>query len=86
MSTCDANEISAQTVTLKVNYANFTQVTRSKTVALPFGSLRGRLENTVNLLLQAIFPVSQGIRLLGMTLSSLERKVAESEPPQLLLI
>ncbi|MGR9185819.1 DNA polymerase IV [Rhizobium leguminosarum] len=82
---CDANEISAKTVTLKVKYANFTQVTRGKTVALPFGSL-GDLENAVNLLLQAIFPVSQGIRLLGVTLSSLERKVAESEPPQLMLI
>jgi len=81
---CDANEISAKTVTLKVKYADFTQITRSKTMAMPFGSLSD-LEDVVNLLLQAIFPVSRGIRLLGVTLSSFEPKVAESEPPQLVL-
>jgi DNA polymerase-4 len=81
---CDANEISAKTITLKVKYANFSQVTRSKTVALPFESLSD-LENAVNLLLQAIFPVSRGVRLLGVTLSSLESKAAANEPPQLLL-
>ncbi|MDC7745972.1 DNA polymerase IV [Rhizobium binxianense] len=81
---CDANEISAKTVTLKVKYADFTQITRSKTIATPFESLAA-LEDAVNLLLQPVFPVSRGIRLLGVTLSSLERKVAETEPPQLLL-
>ncbi|UWM74999.1 DNA polymerase IV [Rhizobium sp. WSM4643] len=81
---CDANEISAKTITLKVKYANFSQVTRSKTVALPFESLSD-LENAVNLLLQAIFPVSRGVRLLGVTLSSLESKAAANERPQLLL-
>lgn len=81
---CDANEISAKTVTLKVKYADFTQVTRSKTVAMPFGSVAD-LEEAVILLLRAVFPVNRGIRLLGVTLSSLERKVAESNTPQLLL-
>ncbi|AIC28130.1 DNA polymerase Y-family domain-containing protein [Rhizobium etli bv. mimosae str. IE4771] len=81
---CDANDISAKTVTLKVKYANFTQITRSKTTAMPFGSFFD-LEDTVKSLLEAIFPVSRGIRLLGVTLSSLERKSAEREPPQLLL-
>ncbi|MGO6855692.1 DNA polymerase IV [Rhizobium beringeri] len=83
-SYCDANEISAKTVTLKMKYSDFTQITRSKTVAMAFGSVAD-LENAVNLLLQALFPVSRGIRLLGVTLSSLERKAAENEPPQLLL-
>ncbi|MGO8316050.1 DNA polymerase IV [Rhizobium johnstonii] len=81
---CDANEISAKTVTLKVKYADFTQITRSKTMAMPFGSL-AELEEAVTMLLQAIFPVSRGIRLLGVTLSSLERQAAEHVPPQLLL-
>lgn len=81
---CDANEISAKTVTLKVKYADFTQITRSKTMGMPFGSVMN-LEDTVNLLLQAVFPVSRGIRLLGVTLSSLESKVTGSEQPQLLL-
>ncbi|NEI50508.1 DNA polymerase IV [Rhizobium leguminosarum] len=81
---CDANEIRAKTVTLKVKYANFAQITRSRTTAMPFGSLT-ELEEAVTLLLQAIFPVSRGIRLLGVTLSSLERRAAEHVPPQLLL-
>ncbi|MDK4728748.1 DNA polymerase IV [Rhizobium phaseoli] len=81
---CDANEISAKTVTLKVKYANFTQITRSKTAAMPFGSFV-EVENAVNSLLQAIFPANRGIRLLGVTLSSLERKAAEGASPQLLL-
>ncbi|MDK4724976.1 DNA polymerase IV [Rhizobium phaseoli] len=81
---CDANEISAKTVTLKVKYDNFTQITRSKTTAMPFGSY-AVLEDAVNSLLRTIFPVSRGIRLLGVTLSSLEGKAAEREPPQLLL-
>ncbi|WP_221132022.1 DNA polymerase IV [Rhizobium sp. NZLR4b] len=81
---CDANEISAKTVTLKVKYANFTQITRSKTTAISFGSLTD-LEEAVTPLLQAIFPVTRGIRLLGVTLSSLERREVEREPPQLRL-
>ncbi|MBB4289491.1 DNA polymerase-4 [Rhizobium leguminosarum] len=81
---CDANEISAKTVTLKVKYDNFTQITRSKTTAMPFGSY-AVLKDAVNSLLRAVFPVSRGIRLLGVTLSSLERKAADREPPQLLL-
>ncbi|MGR9268144.1 DNA polymerase IV [Rhizobium leguminosarum] len=81
---CDTNEISAKTVTLKVKYANFTQITRSKTTAMPFASF-AVLEDAVNSLLRPIFPVSRGIRLLGVTLSSLEHKEAQREPPQLLL-
>ncbi|MGR9206372.1 DNA polymerase IV [Rhizobium leguminosarum] len=81
---CSVNEVSAKTVTLKVKYADFTQITRSKTVAMPFGSL-ANLADAVNLLLCTIFPVNRGIRLLGVTLSSLERRAAEREPPQLLL-
>ncbi|TAV51574.1 DNA polymerase IV [Rhizobium leguminosarum] len=81
---CDANEIRAKTVTLKVKYANFAQITRSRTMAMPFRSLT-ELEEAVTLLLHGIFPVSRGIRLLGVTLSSLERRAAEHVPPQLLL-
>jgi DNA polymerase-4 len=33
-----------------------------------------------NALLEPLFPVTKGIRLLGMTLSSLDEKQLESEP------
>jgi DNA polymerase-4 len=77
---CEANEIGAKTVTLKVKYADFTQITRSRTVAAPLPTI-AELENVVGRLLAPIFPPRKGIRLLGVSLSSLERRapVAESQ-------
>jgi DNA polymerase-4 len=57
-------------VTLKARYADFRQVTRSRTVAAPLAS-RAAIEAIVSALLESLFPVSNGIRLLGVTLSSL---------------
>ncbi len=76
---CEANDIRAKTVTLKVKYADFTQVTRSKTVPLPLVSVSD-LEEVVGMLLAPIFPPSKGIRLLGVSLSSLERGASETAP------
>ncbi|MBP2236312.1 DNA polymerase-4 [Sinorhizobium kostiense] len=70
---CEANEIGAKTVKLKVKYADFSQITRSKTVPAPLQTI-GDLEEVVGLLLAPIFPPRRGIRLLGVTLSSLERR------------
>jgi DNA polymerase-4 len=69
---CDANGISAKTVTLKVKYSDFNRITRSKTVASALTGI-GVLEDLVEFLLVPVFPVAKGIRLLGVTLSSLER-------------
>ncbi|MGK9055664.1 hypothetical protein KXS03_29405 [Neorhizobium petrolearium] len=57
---------------LKVKYSDFQQITRSKTVPAPLTSIF-ELEEIVGFLLQPIFPARRGIRLLGVTLSSLER-------------
>lgn len=78
-SYCEANEISSKTVTLKVKYADFSQITRSKTVAAPLQTI-GDLEEVVGLLLAPIFPPRRGIRLLGVSLSSLERQTPQTEP------
>jgi DNA polymerase-4 len=64
---CEANGIGAKTVTLKIRYADFTQRTRSKTVAAPLPAI-------ADLLPAPTFPPRKGIRLLGVTLSSLERR------------
>ncbi|MET3858458.1 DNA polymerase IV [Rhizobium sp. OAE497] len=69
---CETNPIRAKTVTLKVKYADFTQITRSRTVARSFLSAC-EIDEVVASLLKSIFPLPQGIRLLGVTLSSLER-------------
>ncbi|MCA1443190.1 DNA polymerase IV [Ensifer sp. IC4062] len=78
-SYCDANEIGAKTVTLKVKYADFSQITRSKTVTAPLQTI-GELEEVVGLLLAPIFPPRKGIRLLGVSLSSLERQTSGVAP------
>ncbi len=76
---CEANDIGAKTVTLKVKYADFSQITRSRTFPEALPAIAG-LEDAVSLLLAPIFPPRQGIRLLGVTLSSLEGRTSIVEP------
>ncbi|NKJ77791.1 DNA polymerase IV [Rhizobium leguminosarum] len=71
-SYCDANRITAKTVTLKVKFSDFNQITRSRTVAMSFSSI-SEIEHTIEPLLAGIFPTTKGIRLLGVTLSSLDK-------------
>ena len=70
-SYCEGSAIRGRTVTLKAKYADFRQVTRSRTVEVPVAS-RAVLEELVSALLEPLFPVRKGIRLLGVTLSSLQ--------------
>jgi DNA polymerase-4 len=69
-SYCEGAAIRGRTVTLKAKYADFRQVTRSRTVDGPVAS-RAEVEAIVSELLGPLFPVGKGIRLLGVTLSSL---------------
>jgi len=77
--TCEGAEIRGRTVTLKVKYADFQQIPRSRTGQGLF-STRAEIEQLSCALLEPLFPVTKGIRLLGMTLSSLGEKQLESEP------
>jgi DNA polymerase-4 len=72
-SYCEESSIRGRTVTLKAKYSDFRQVTRSQTVVAPLAS-RAAIEAVVAALLEPLFPVSKGIRLLGVTLSSLAAK------------
>jgi len=65
-----------RTVTLKVKYADFEQITRSRSLASPVES-RSVLEKVSLELLSSLFPMRKGVRLLGITLSSLN---TEEEP------
>jgi DNA polymerase-4 len=80
---CESTCIRGKTVTLKVKYADFQQVTRSRTsdTAIP---TQEALERICYDLLIPIFPVIRGIRLLGISLSSLGAADTR-EKPQLLL-
>ncbi|MBB5577926.1 hypothetical protein GGD50_006582 [Rhizobium paranaense] len=66
-------------MTLKVKYADFNQITRSKTVPAPLPAIAD-LEEIISHLLVPIFPPRKGIRLLGVSLSSLERRSSGTEP------
>jgi DNA polymerase-4 len=62
--------VSGRTVTLKVKYADFQQITRRKTRA-DFIAGRAEFTSTARDLLDHLLPVSRGVRLLGLTLSGL---------------
>jgi DNA polymerase IV len=68
---CDRARVrGGRTVTLKVKYADFTQVTRSRTGAGLTGGDEVRQAGLA--LLQGVCPVAKGVRLLGLTLSGLD--------------
>lgn len=69
---CATKELTGRTVTLKVKYADFQQITRSRTVE-PAVRLPEELTGIAWSLLEPLFPVEKGIRLLGVTLSSLDQ-------------
>lgn len=68
---CESKQIRGRTTTLKVKFADFRQITRSRTLLIPVES-RGMLAQVISELLQAVTPAEQGIRLLGVSLSSLD--------------
>src|SRR3954451_10243104 len=78
-SYCEGSGLRGRTVTLKVKFANFQQITRSRTGQLQIRT-RNELEQLGNALLEPLFPVARGIRLLGVSLSALATEEAEREP------
>ena len=75
---CEGSGIRDRTLTLKVKFANFQQITRSRTGQTQIGT-RGELELLGNALLEPLFPVAKGVRLIGVSLSSLAEE-SEREP------
>ena len=67
---CQATGIQGRTVTLKVKFADFQQITRSKSVNDAIDSLAD-LERLSLGLLEPLLPPRKGVRLLGISLSSL---------------
>lgn len=70
---CERGQIRGRTVTLKVKYADFHQITRSRTGPVSI-QIREELERLSVTLLEPVFPARMGIRLLGITLSALVGK------------
>ena len=74
-------EVSGRTVTLKVKYADFELITRSKSFSSPVPDLP-TFTATGQALLAALHPLPKGIRLLGLGLHNLS-EVADAEVRQL---
>ncbi|WP_426538287.1 DNA polymerase IV [Bradyrhizobium sp. McL0615] len=65
---CEDKESRGRTVTLKIKFADFELISRSRTVAGAVGS-RGELETASVELLKALFPIEKAVRLLGVSIS-----------------
>jgi len=82
---CERTGIAGRTVTVKVKYADFQIITRSRTLAVPVNS-RSELEQTSVELVRQIFPLEKRVRLLGVSLSNMgPRSDAPALEPQLTL-
>ena len=79
---CEDKGARGRTVTLKVKFADFELITRSRTVTDSVGS-RTELKDASAELLKAIFPMKKAVRLLGVSISGF---VCGSASPQMPLL
>ena len=70
-SACERAGLRGRSITLKVKYADFQQITRSHTAETPVQSA-AELEQRTLALLSPLFPPRKGVRLLGVTLSTFD--------------
>ncbi|MVN75085.1 DNA polymerase IV [Hymenobacter sp. HMF4947] len=81
---CARTGESGRTVTLKVKYADFQQITRSRTLPAPVPNQR-ELERHGHELLAALLPLPKGVRLVGISLANLGVGEAPNPSGQLTL-
>ena len=74
-------QLTGKTVTVKVKFSDFTQVTRSHSFSQPLTSYRQMAEILPDLLRRAARP-GHAVRLLGVTVSNLVQHSDEEEPVQ----
>jgi DNA polymerase-4 len=67
---CAGRRIAGKTVTLKLRYADFRTLTRSRTGQVPVSD-HDTLQRVGQELLAALLPVEMGVRLIGLSLSNL---------------
>ena len=68
---CEKTGVYGRTVTVKVKYADFRQVTRSRSFAAPVAS-REQLHEASLELVRSVYPLVTGVRLVGVTLSNFD--------------
>src|SRR5215213_3191233 len=83
-SYCERTGVLGRTVTVKIKYADFQIVTRSRTLNEPVTS-REVLERTSVELVRSIFPLEKRVRLLGVSLHNLAPRGEPITEPQMTL-
>jgi DNA polymerase-4 len=78
---CEKAGAYGRTVTVKIKYADFQQATRSRSVTSIIAS-QAELRLLSLDLIRSVFPVAQGIRLVGVAVSNFDRQIA-SDPHQM---
>jgi DNA polymerase-4 len=76
---CEHTGVRGRTVTLKVKFSDFQQITRSRTLPGYVESRSGLDQASVDLLRQ-LFPLEKSVRLLGVSLSALNTDEELSSP------
>ncbi len=75
---CDKAKAFARTVTVKVKFADFHQVTRSR--SFPAAIARRDLLRRASIeLVRTLLPTNKGVRLLGVTVSNFHREWAGAD-------
>ncbi len=80
---CENKNLKGRTITLKVKFNDFEQITRSRSVTLPISS-KSEIAQYAHALLETVFPTVKAIRLLGITMSSFDAAFVQ-DPEQMAL-
>jgi DNA polymerase-4 len=75
---CDKAKAFGRTVTVKVKFADFQQVTRSRSFSMVIARHDLLRQASVELV-RTLLPTAKGIRLLGVTISNFDRASAKAD-------
>jgi DNA polymerase-4 len=79
---CDRHGSRGRTVSMKIKFEDFVEVSRSKTLPTAFPDVHSFTAAALSLL-DSLFPLDKGIRLVGFTMSSFAEDDKGEERPQL---
>ncbi len=80
---CEEKQMFGRTVTVKIKYNDFKQITRSRSFNMPVMS-RDDLHRAALDLTRSVYPVITGIRLVGVTVSSFNEILDQEKEPSLI--
>jgi DNA polymerase-4 len=79
---CETRQAFGRTATVKVKYADFQQITRSRSRPAPIASYADLRDISLELI-RSVLPSAKAIRLVGVTVSNFEQTAPALDEPQL---